>query len=201
SRRSTSRRAPSRSTCARRRCIARSSICPSGSSSSSGCASASTARTRARTRWRRSAASSASAASGAGRPSARRWRGLRPAARARVASLWASPLGHRVPELDAALRNQLGRVAHSTMLGNGNTATIELAEALAPRVPVDDPRFLFASDGAAAVEQAIRIAFQFWANQRVSGKTGFLALGATYHGDTFGALSLGDGGFYAELFA
>src|SRR5436190_12569348 len=73
-----------------------------------------------------------------------------------VSSLWVSTLGHRVPELDAALRDQLDRVAHSTMLGNGNTATIELAEALAPRVPVDDPRFLFASDGAAAVEQAIR---------------------------------------------
>ena len=89
-----------------------------------------------------------------------------------ISSLWVSTLGHRVPELDRALRDQLDRVAHSTLLGNGNVATIELAEALAPRVPVDDPRFLFASDGAAAVEQAIRVAFQFWANEGVSGKTG-----------------------------
>jgi adenosylmethionine-8-amino-7-oxononanoate aminotransferase len=118
-----------------------------------------------------------------------------------VSSLWVATLGHRVPELDAALAAQLERVAHSTMLGNGNVATIELAEALAPLVPVDDPRFLFASDGASAVEQAIRIAFQYWANRGVSGKTRFLALEDAYHGDTFGALSLGDGGFYAELFA
>src|SRR4051795_13033226 len=118
-----------------------------------------------------------------------------------VSSLWVSTLGHRVPELDEALRAQLERVAHSTLLGNGNVATIELAEALAPLVPVDDPRFLFASDGASAVEQAIRIAFQYWANRGGSGKTQFLALEDAYHGDTFGALSLGDAGFYGELFA
>jgi adenosylmethionine-8-amino-7-oxononanoate aminotransferase len=118
-----------------------------------------------------------------------------------ISSLWVSTLGHRVPELDDALRDQLDRVAHSTMLGNGNVATIELAEALAARVPVDDARFLFASDGAAAVEQAIRVAFQFWANEGSSGKTRFLALGDAYHGDTFGALSLGDdGGFGGSLF-
>ena len=51
-----------------------------------------------------------------------------------------------------AIRDQLDKVAHSTLLGNGNRVTIELAEALAPRVPVDRPRFLFASDGAAGVE-------------------------------------------------
>src|SRR3954452_17621324 len=117
-----------------------------------------------------------------------------------ISSLWVSTLGHRVPELDEALRAQLDRVAHSTMLGNGNVATIELAEALARRVPVDDPRFLFASDGAAAVEQAIRVAFQFWVNEGTAGKTRFLALGDAYHGDTFGALSLGDdGGFGGSL--
>src|SRR4051794_38367145 len=64
-----------------------------------------------------------------------------------ISSLWVITLGHRVPELDDALREQLDRVAHSTMLGNGNRVTIELAEALAEVVPVDRPHFLFASDG------------------------------------------------------
>src|SRR5687767_7489008 len=72
-----------------------------------------------------------------------------------ISSLWVTTLGHRVPELDAALIEQLGRVAHTTMLGNGNRAVIELTEDLAPLVPVDDPHFLFASDGASAVEQAL----------------------------------------------
>src|SRR3954452_4649099 len=76
-----------------------------------------------------------------------------------ISSLWVTTLGHRVPELDQALREQLDRVAHTTLLGNGNRVTIELAEALAPRVPVSEPHFLFASDGAAAVEQALKIAF------------------------------------------
>src|SRR5438132_3403563 len=74
-----------------------------------------------------------------------------------ISSLWVTTLGHRVPELDAALRDQIDRVAHSTMLGNGSRVAIELAEALAAVVPVDNAHFVFASDGAAAVEQALKI--------------------------------------------
>jgi adenosylmethionine-8-amino-7-oxononanoate aminotransferase len=117
-----------------------------------------------------------------------------------ISSLWVTTLGHRVPELDQALRDQVDRVAHSTLLGNGNRVVVELAEALADVVPVDRPHFLFASDGAAAVEQALKIAFQFWANQGVEGRTGYLALGHAYHGDTVGSLSLGAGGFGTDLF-
>ncbi len=117
-----------------------------------------------------------------------------------ISSLWVTTLGHRVPELDQAVRDQLERVAHSTLLGNGNRAVIELAEALSRVVPVDDPMFLFASDGAAAVEQALKIAFQFWWNQGVHGRTEFLTLGDAYHGDTVGSLSLGAGGFGTDLF-
>jgi adenosylmethionine-8-amino-7-oxononanoate aminotransferase len=117
-----------------------------------------------------------------------------------ISSLWVNTLGHRVPELDDALREQIDRGAHSTMLGNGNRVVVELAEALARVVPVDDPHFLFASDGASAVEQALKIAFQFWTNHDVAGRTRFLAFGGAYHGDTIGALSLGDGGFGTDLF-
>jgi adenosylmethionine-8-amino-7-oxononanoate aminotransferase len=117
-----------------------------------------------------------------------------------ISSLWVVTLGHRVPELDAAVRDQLDRVAHSTLLGNGNRAVIELAEALGEVVPVDDPMFLFASDGAAAVEQALKIAFQYWWNRGVRERTQFLTLGDAYHGDTVGSLSLGAGGFGTDLF-
>lgn len=117
-----------------------------------------------------------------------------------ISSLWVTTLGHRVPELDAAAREQLDRVAHTTMLGNGNRITIELAEALAPRVPVSEPHFLFASDGAAAVEQAIKIAFQYWTNQGITDRTRYLALGGAYHGDTIGSISVGAGGFGTDMF-
>ena len=117
-----------------------------------------------------------------------------------ISSLWVTTLGHRVPELDAAARAQLDRVAHTTMLGNGNRMTIELAEALAPRVPVSEPHFLFASDGAAAVEQAVKIAFQYWTNQGITDRTRYIALGGAYHGDTIGAISIGAGGFGTDVF-
>ena len=117
-----------------------------------------------------------------------------------ISSLWVNTLGHRVPELDEAVREQLDFGAHSTMLGNGNRAVIELSEALTRVVPVDDPHFLYASDGAAAVEQALKIAFQFWTNQGERGHTTFLAFGGAYHGDTIGALSVGDGGFGTDVF-
>jgi adenosylmethionine-8-amino-7-oxononanoate aminotransferase len=117
-----------------------------------------------------------------------------------ISSLWVTTLGHRVPELDDAIRRQLDRIAHSTMLGNGNRIVIELAEALREVVPVDGPHFLFASDGAAAVEQALKIAFQYWANRGVTGRTTYLAFGDAYHGDTVGAISVGGGGFGTAVF-
>ncbi|HEX7132634.1 MAG TPA: adenosylmethionine--8-amino-7-oxononanoate transaminase [Iamia sp.] len=117
-----------------------------------------------------------------------------------ISSLWVTTLGHRVPELDQALKDQVDKVAHTTLLGNGNVAAVELAEALAPVVPVDDPRFLFASDGAAAVEQALKIAFQSWTNRGVTDRTAYLAFGGAYHGDLIGTLSVGDGGFGTDVF-
>jgi len=117
-----------------------------------------------------------------------------------ISSLWVTTLGHRVPELDQAVRDQLDRVAHSTLLGNGNAVVVELAEALAAVVPVDGPHLLFASDGAAAVEQALKIAFQFWTNQGVAGRDTYLAFGGAYHGDTIGSLAVGDGGFGTTVF-
>src|SRR3954454_22733297 len=69
-----------------------------------------------------------------------------------ISSLWVTTLGHHVPELDDAILRQLSLGAHSTMLGNGNRVVVELSEALARVVPVDDAHFLDASDGASAVE-------------------------------------------------
>src|SRR5262245_9301220 len=117
-----------------------------------------------------------------------------------ISSLWVTTLGHRVPELDQAVRDQLDRVAHSTLLGNGNRIVIELAEALARVVPLERPHFLFASDGASAVEQALKSAVQYWSNLCVRGRRTYLAFGAAYHGDTVGGLSVGAGGFGTEIF-
>ena len=117
-----------------------------------------------------------------------------------ISSLWVTTLGHHVPELDDAITRQLALGAHSTMLGNGNRVVVELSEALARVVPVDDAHFLYASDGASAVEQALKIAFQYWHNRGATGRSTFLAFGGAYHGDTIGALSVGDDSFGADVF-
>jgi adenosylmethionine-8-amino-7-oxononanoate aminotransferase len=67
-------------------------------------------------------------------------------------------------------------------------------------VPVDDARIVFASDGACAVEQALKMAFQYWTNRGVAGRSTYLAFGDGYHGDTVGSLSLGGGGFGTAIF-
>lgn len=117
-----------------------------------------------------------------------------------ISSLWVNTLGHHVPELDEAVRRQLDRVAHTTLLGNGNTSAIELGEQLVNRLPIQHAHVLYASDGAAAVEQALRIAFQWWTNRGVQDRTTYLSLGASYHGDTIGSLSLGAGGFGTDVY-
>jgi adenosylmethionine-8-amino-7-oxononanoate aminotransferase len=118
-----------------------------------------------------------------------------------ISSLWVTTLGHRVAALDDAARDQLDRVAHSTLLGHGNTVVVELAEALAGVVPVDRPHVMFASDGAAAVEQGLKMAFQLRVNEGTPERRGFLAFEAGYHGDSIGAMSLGGAGFGADVFA
>src|SRR5947209_447205 len=75
-----------------------------------------------------------------------------------ISSLWVNTLGHRVPELDDAVRAQLDRVAHSTLLGNGNRVVVELAEALAALVPVAAPHLLFGPDGPSAVGHPLKAA-------------------------------------------
>jgi adenosylmethionine-8-amino-7-oxononanoate aminotransferase len=117
-----------------------------------------------------------------------------------ISSLWVTTLGHNVRELDDALRAQLDKVAHTTLLGNGNRVVIELSEALARVVPIDGAHFVYASDGASAVEQALKIAFQFWTNQGVTGRHRYLAFGGAYHGDTVGGISVGAGGFGTDIF-
>jgi adenosylmethionine-8-amino-7-oxononanoate aminotransferase len=119
-----------------------------------------------------------------------------------VSSLWCNVHGHRVPELDAALREQLDRVAHSTMLGLANVPATLLARRLVERAPPGLTRVFYSDDGATAVEVALKMAFQYWRQcpQPRPGKTKFLALESAYHGDTLGDVSVGDVARFHRLF-
>jgi adenosylmethionine-8-amino-7-oxononanoate aminotransferase len=120
-----------------------------------------------------------------------------------VSSLWCNVHGHRVPEIDAAVRDQLDRVAHSTLLGLANVPSIRLARKLVELAPPGLSRVFFSDDGATAVEVALKMAFQYW-RQRPDPrprKQRFLALHGAYHGDTLGDVSVGDLGRFHHLFA
>jgi adenosylmethionine-8-amino-7-oxononanoate aminotransferase len=110
-----------------------------------------------------------------------------------VSSLWLNAFGHRVPEIDAAIREQLGRIAHSTLLGQGSEASIVLARRLVEVAPSGLQKVFYSDSGATAVEIAMKMAVQFWANQtedRSSPRQRFIAFENGYHGDTFGPMSL-----------
>ncbi len=108
-----------------------------------------------------------------------------------VASLWCNVHGHRVPKIDAAIREQLDRIAHSTLLGLGQTRSIELAERLVKIAPPDLKKVFYSDSGATAVEIALKIAYQYWQNRGETKRTKFVALREAYHGDTVGSVSVG----------
>jgi len=110
-----------------------------------------------------------------------------------TSSLWCNVHGHRHPKIDAAIRRQLDRVAHTTLLGASNPTTIVLAKRLVDIAPDGLRHVFFSDDGATAVEVAVKMAFQYW-RQRPDPrpeKTCYVALGDAYHGDTLGAVSVG----------
>ncbi|RMF39123.1 MAG: adenosylmethionine--8-amino-7-oxononanoate transaminase [Planctomycetota bacterium] len=110
-----------------------------------------------------------------------------------VSSMWCNVLGHRHPAIDDAIRRQLQQVAHVTSLGMGHPAPIRLARRLAELAPGDLEKVFYASDGACAMEAALKMAFQYWRQCEVPepGRDLFLALGHAYHGDTLGSVSVG----------
>ncbi len=110
-----------------------------------------------------------------------------------ISSLWCNVHGHRVPEIDSAVRRQLDRVAHSTLLGLSGEPSIRLARALVERTPEQLTRVFYSDSGATSVEVALKLAYQFH-RQKPGGPEDrdlFLCVGNAYHGDTLGTVSVG----------
>jgi adenosylmethionine-8-amino-7-oxononanoate aminotransferase len=110
-----------------------------------------------------------------------------------VSSLWCNVHGHRHPTIDAAIREQLDRVAHVTSLGLSNPTTIKLAKRLVDLTPEGLNHVFFSDSGASAVEVAMKLAFQYWrqCDHPQPQRNKYLAFDAAYHGDTLGAVSVG----------
>lgn len=115
-------------------------------------------------------------------------------------SLWCNLHGHRVREIDEAIRRQLQKVAHSTLLGHGSEASIELARRLVRIAPRGLTRVFYSDSGAGAIEAALKLAFQYYRNRGQSGRRRFLALREGYHGDTVGAMGLGGTDVFHQIF-
>jgi adenosylmethionine-8-amino-7-oxononanoate aminotransferase len=126
-----------------------------------------------------------------------------------TSSLWVNLHGHRHPLLDRAIRAQLDRVAHSTLLGLSHPPAIELAAELAGRAPAGLTRVFYSDNGSTAVEVAIKMALQFWQLSSKHGSHGragkrkrrFVSFANAYHGDTIGAVSVGHIDLFHRRFA
>jgi adenosylmethionine-8-amino-7-oxononanoate aminotransferase len=117
-----------------------------------------------------------------------------------VSSLWCNVHGHRHPRIDAAVREQLDRVAHSTMLGLSHPPAVELAARLVELAPPGLTRAFYSESGSTAVEIALKMAFQWWHQRGETQRTRFVCLRDAYHGDTIGSVSVGGIDLFHSLY-
>jgi adenosylmethionine-8-amino-7-oxononanoate aminotransferase len=118
-----------------------------------------------------------------------------------VSSLWCNVHGHRHPKIDAAVKDQLDKVAHSTMLGLSHRPAIELAKRLVEIAPPDLTRVFYSDSGSTATEVALKMAFQYWAQTKESkARARFITLKDAYHGDTLGSVSAGGIDLFHETY-
>ncbi|MFZ1803244.1 MAG: adenosylmethionine--8-amino-7-oxononanoate transaminase [Nitrospira sp.] len=111
-----------------------------------------------------------------------------------TSSIWVNLHGHRHPTLNHAIKKQLDNIAHSTFLGLSNPPAIELARALIRIAPKRLTRVFYSDNGSTAVEIALKMAVQYWQQRhpKAGPKNTFLHLKMAYHGDTIGAVSVGN---------
>ena len=111
-----------------------------------------------------------------------------------TSSIWVNLHGHRHPILNRALKRQLDKIAHSTFLGLSNPPAIELARELIRIAPKGLTRVFYSDNGSTAVEIALKMAVQYWQQRHPEAgpKNTFLHLKMAYHGDTIGAVSVGN---------
>ena len=118
-----------------------------------------------------------------------------------VSSLWVNLHGHRHPTIDKAIIDQLGKVAHTTMLGLINVPASQLAEELMAVVPKGLKKLFYSDDGSTAVEIAIKMAYQYWQLKGKTKKQKFVTLANAYHGDTVGTVSVGGIDLFHRIFS
>ncbi len=108
-----------------------------------------------------------------------------------VSSLWVNVHGHRHRQINQAIKQQVDKLGHSTLLGLSNTPAVELAKELVELSPKGLERVFYSDSGSTAVEIAVKIAYQYWQNIGKTQKRVIAHLANSYHGDTLGSVSIG----------
>ena len=117
-----------------------------------------------------------------------------------ISSWWVNLFGHANPRINAALRAQLERLEHVILAGFTHEPVITLAERLVQLLPRGLTRCFFADNGSSAIEVAIKMSFHYWVNAGRPAKRRFVTLANSYHGETLGALAVGDVALYKQTY-
>jgi adenosylmethionine-8-amino-7-oxononanoate aminotransferase len=118
-----------------------------------------------------------------------------------VSSWWVNLFGHANPRINAALAAQAGELEHVILAGFTHRSVVLLSERLAALAPAGLGHAFYGSDGASAVEIALKMAFHCWRNRGQPQKTGFVSLAGSYHGETLGALAVTDVPLFRDVYA
>lgn len=117
-----------------------------------------------------------------------------------ISSWWVNLFGHCNPRINAAVRNQLEKLEHVILAGFTHEPVIELSEALTRVLPTGLTRCFYADNGSSAVEVAVKMSFHYWRNIGRPAKRRFITLSNSYHGETLGALAVGNVDLYKEIY-
>lgn len=118
-----------------------------------------------------------------------------------VSSLWVNVHGHRKAEIDLAIKDQVDRISHSTLLGLTHPLAAVLAEKIVKISPAGASRVFYSDSGSTAVEIGLKMAYQYWQHKQQADRTKFIYLGNSYHGDTIGAVSVGGIDLFHKTFS
>jgi adenosylmethionine---8-amino-7-oxononanoate aminotransferase len=118
-----------------------------------------------------------------------------------ISSWWVNLFGHCNPRINAALAEQLGRLEHVMLAGFSHEPAVALAERLSRAARGTLGHCFYASDGASAVEIALKMSYHYWRNTGRAAKTGFVSLRGSYHGETLGALAVTDVPLFKDTYA
>jgi len=117
-----------------------------------------------------------------------------------VSSWWVNLFGHANPRINAALKAQVDQLEHVMLAGFSHEPAIQLAEKLVELTPPGLDRCFYVDNGSSAIEAALKMSYHSWRNQGFKGKHRFVTLSNSYHGETLGALAVGDVSLYKETY-